>query len=46
MFPNPDQMTYEQLLELGENLGKVSRGLTAKELEVRNKEIKVENPFG
>lgn len=25
--PNPDQMTYEQLLELEENNGKVSRGL-------------------
>ena len=25
--PNPDQMTYEQLLELEENNGKVSKGL-------------------
>ena len=27
--PNPDQMTYEQLLELEENNGKVSKGLKA-----------------
>lgn len=26
--PNPDNMTYEQLLELGDKLGKVSKGLT------------------
>ena len=26
--PNPDNMTYEQLLELEENNGKVSKGLT------------------
>jgi len=26
--PNPDNMTYEQLLELGDKLGTVSKGLT------------------
>lgn len=26
--PNPDNMTYEQLLELGDQIGKVSKGLT------------------
>lgn len=26
--PNPDNMTYEQLMELGDQMGKVSRGLT------------------
>lgn len=32
--PNPDRMTYEQLLELEEKVGKVSKGLTQKEIEV------------
>lgn len=27
--PNPDTMTYEQLLELEESNGKVSKGLSA-----------------
>jgi hypothetical protein len=26
--PNPDNMTYEQLLELGEMMGVVSKGLS------------------
>jgi hypothetical protein len=26
--PNPDNMSYEQLLELGDKIGKVSKGLT------------------
>ena len=26
--PNPDNMTYEQMLELEERVGKVSKGLT------------------
>ena len=26
LFPNPDKMTYEQLLELKENVGSVSKG--------------------
>ena len=33
MGPNPDRMTYEQLLELGEAQGKVSRGLTREQIE-------------
>jgi hypothetical protein len=28
--PDVDNMTYEQLMELGENAGKVSRGLSQK----------------
>ena len=31
--PNPDNMTYEQLLELEENVGKVSKGLTKKQIK-------------
>jgi len=30
---NPDQMTYEQLLELEEKMGKVSRGLSKEEIK-------------
>jgi hypothetical protein len=26
--PNPDTMTYEQLIELGDKVGKVSKGLS------------------
>lgn len=27
LYPNPDTMSYEQLIELGEKIGTVSRGL-------------------
>lgn len=30
---NPDRMTYEQMLELGEKLGKVDRGFTQMEIQ-------------
>ncbi len=30
--PNPDNMTYEQLLELGDKLGKVSKGLKKEQI--------------
>ena len=33
LFPNPDKMTYEQLLELKENVGSVSKGLTKKQIK-------------
>ena len=26
--PNPDQMTYEEMLALGEKMGKVNKGFT------------------
>ena len=29
---NPDNMTYEQLLELGDRLGQVSKGLTKEQI--------------
>ncbi len=32
--PNPDNMTYEQLLELQEKVGHVESGFTRKEIEV------------
>lgn len=32
--PNPDNMTYEQLLDLGDKVGTVSKGFTKKEIEV------------
>jgi hypothetical protein len=32
--PNPDEMTYEQLLELGDKIGYVSKGMTEKEIDV------------
>jgi len=31
---NPDTMTYEQLLELEEKMGKVSKGLSAEQISV------------
>lgn len=31
--PNPDTMTYEQLMELGDQMGKVSRGLTLEQID-------------
>jgi hypothetical protein len=30
---NPDNMTYEELLQLGERIGNVSKGLTEEEVE-------------
>ena len=35
---NPDAMSYEQLLELEEKMGKVSRGLTNTQIKVLKKE--------
>ena len=32
--PNPDVMSYEELLELGEKLGKVNKGLKEEEVEL------------
>lgn len=29
-----DRMSYDQLLELGENIGSVSKGLTSKQIDV------------
>jgi len=34
IYPNPDNMTYEQLLELQEKIGYVSRGLSAEDKKV------------
>ena len=31
--PNPDRMTYEQLMELGQNNGEVCRGLTQEQID-------------
>ena len=33
---NPDEMSYEQLLELGEMIGKVNKGLTKTQIDVNN----------
>ncbi len=30
LCPNPDQMTYEQLINLGDNIGTVSKGIDKK----------------
>ena len=37
---NPDVMSYEQLLELEEKMGKVIKGLTAKQIRVIVRRIK------
>lgn len=34
LCPNPDQMTYEQLLEFQEKIGYVEKGFTKKEIAV------------
>ena len=34
LYPNPDNMTYEQLLALEEQVGSVSKGLTKNEISV------------
>lgn len=34
LYPNPDSMTYEQLLEFQDNLGYVDKGFTKNEIEV------------
>lgn len=33
LYPNPDNMSYEQLLELGEQIGTVSRGITQNQID-------------
>jgi len=33
--PNPDSMTYEQLMELEEKMGSVSKGFTKQQIRVR-----------
>jgi len=35
LCPNPDQMTYEQLLEFQEKIGHVDKGFTKKEIQVK-----------
>lgn len=35
MYPDPDAMTYEQLLELQEKVGHVEKGFTKKQIEVK-----------
>ena len=34
LYPNPDNMTYEQLLELEEKMGYVSKGLIKEQKDV------------
>ncbi len=35
LYPNPDNMTYEQLLELEEKMGYVNKGLTYDQINVK-----------
>ena len=35
LYPNPDNMTYEELLALEEQVGNVSKGLSKREISVR-----------
>jgi hypothetical protein len=35
LYPDPDNMTYEQLLDLQEKIGYVSKGLPEQDVEVR-----------
>lgn len=40
---NPDNMTYEQLLELGESIGKVSKGISKEQFESLQRTNKVKS---
>ena len=43
LCPNPDQMTYEQLLQLEDNVGNVNKGLTSEQIDnLPNKRFKKE----
>ena len=33
LYPNPDAMSYEQLLQLEDNMGKVNKGLNSKQID-------------
>lgn len=33
LYPNPDNMTYEELLELGEKIGTVCRGISQEKID-------------
>ena len=46
LYPDPDKMTYEQLLELEENVGSVSKGLTKNQIKKIPKIIYNKNRFG
>jgi len=35
LCPNPDQMTYEQLLDFQEKMGYVEKGLTKQQIDVK-----------
>jgi len=41
---NPDNMTYEELLQLGERMGKVSRGLNIEEIKKIPKKVCTRKP--
>ena len=45
LYPDPDKMTYEQLLEMEENMGSVSKGLTKKQISKIPKIIYNKNRF-
>ena len=45
LYPDPDKMTYEQLLEMEENMGSVSKGLTKKQINKIPKIIYNKNKF-
>ena len=45
LYPDPDKMTYEQLLELEENVGNVSKGLTKKQIKKIPKVLYNRNKF-
>ena len=45
LYPNPDRMTYEQLLELEEKVGNVSKGLTKNQIKKIPKIIYNKNLF-
>ena len=46
LYPDPDKMTYEQLLELEENVGSVSKGLTKNQIKKIPKIMYNKNRFG
>jgi len=43
LCPDPDRMTYEQILALQDEVGYVSKGFSEKEIQV--KYLKIENTY-
>jgi hypothetical protein len=43
LYPNPDDMTYEELLDLQNKMGYVNKGLTVEQINVTLFDLFIEN---